>query len=731
MLRSHWSVVRTSLGTAAELKADEGLRQGDAMLRLRQKPQNIMILVLDGLRQDCVSFCPEQRLHDRYKLEPRPHTPTLDQLAERGTLFSQALTPATATGPAHAALLTSRYPAEHGIETPIPTPLSVGIPTLTSLLGHAGYHTVHALDFEECFARTGLNRGAKKIFHHDDARVIEHVISHRATSRSGLFLYAHFGDLHHPYLRTFDPNATPESHREAYRAHYSRLRRQFQVPDVDEGLRQAVAISRGQPFPAPRGPVRQVMDDFYTLRTAIQQEGNYFPTIFPLYQEAINRFDQGRLANFIQALNDAELLDDTLLIVTSGHGESNLGMNQFDHGLDLTDGAIRVPLLFSFPGVIHERYQLDAPVSLLDIMPTVLEMAGVNIDRMLLRGNSLTGSLVGRVELPSDRALYAEQWRAKMPEVDLGARDEPSRTLLVQRAMRTDRYKLVLQGPDLTGDEQVLHFVDQELDLRRFVDAVNHRYMGLGNPNPLEAWIRARQLSLDPEKTDILTELLLLTRSTLGKDRYPNLHARRLRSLLAERIQAHYREGTLNVAAMVQDFYEAWFLEFPSEATLQRLTVLVRHHCKDIEDVMEMFLQISTYQQRYHFFDLEMDPFEETNLFSEGLSVAQERDALAIEIMLMEVFLEGRGLMELREAARTPHATATTEISPGGSPIPPLTGAEEAVASPLPTGLAAEPLASDALPRPAGLPTTPSPTDQAPLAPTGGVTQPFPPSQGR
>lgn len=632
------------------------------MLRLRNRPQNIIILALDALRHDCVSYCTDQRLHDRYQLSPRPQTPTLERLAERGTLFTQACTTATATAPAHAAILTSRYPAEHGIETPVPSPLSVGIPTLTTLLGHAGYHTVHAVDFEECFARTGLNRGARKVFYHDDARVLEHLMRHRATSSQGLFLYVHFGDLHHPYLRSFDPQAITDDHREAYRTQYSRLRRQFQVPDLDDGLRQAVAVSRGAAFPAPRGPVRQVLDDFYTLRTAIQQEHHYFETIFPLYQEGINRFDQGRLARFVQALTDAELLDDTLLVVTSGHGEANLGLNQFDHGLDLSDGAIRVPLIFAFPGIIHERYQLDAPVSLLDIAPTVLEMAGVNIDRMLLRGTSLTGALVGRLELPSDRAIYAEQWRARQPELDVGERDMPSRTLLVQRAMRTDRYKLVLQGPDLTGDELVLNFIDQELNLTRFVEAVNHRYMGLGNPTPLESWIRARQLSLDTEKTDILSELLLLTRSTLGRERYPNLHARRLRSLLAERIQAHYREGELDVAGMLQDFYEAWFLDFPTDATLQRLTVLVRHHCKDIEDVMELFTQISPYQERYRFYDLELDPFEETNLFAAGLSVVQERDALAIEIMLMEVFLEGRGLAELREAARTPHATATTEL---------------------------------------------------------------------
>lgn len=621
------------------------------MLRLRNRPRNVIVMVLDALRHDCVGYCVDRRFQEKHAF-PEPHTPTLDGLAERGTLFGQAYTVATTTAPAHAALLTSRFPAENGIESSAPASLAVGIPTLTSLMAHAGYHTVHAVDFSECFAQSGLHRGTHHVFHHDDERVLSHLARHP----EGFFLYLHMGDLVAPYLRSFDAGQSDED-RLHYRQTYSALRERYHIPSLDAGLRQTMALGQHAPWPQARGPVRRVLDDFYALRSAIQLEGNYFPTLFPLYQEGINRFDQGRFARFIEGLSALELLDDTLLVVTSGHGTSHIGGNQFDCGLDVSDGSIHVPLFFVYPGVIHERHQLDAPVSLLDVMPTVLEMSGINIDRMPLRGLSLTGSLTGRKELATDRAIYTEHWRARLSD---GA--SPARQLLVQRSMRTDRYKLIVQGSDLVGDEKILNFIDQALDLPRFVTAVNQRFMGIANPHPLETWIRTRQLSLDTEKTDILTEVLLLARSTLGRERYQNLHVKRLRSLLAERIQHHYREGQLDVHAMVRDYYEAWFLDFPTESMLQRLTVLVRHHCKNIDDVVDLFLQLGTHHERYRFYDLEMDPFEEINLFNAGMTIAQERDALAIEIMLMEAFLEGRGLAELREAARTPHRTLTESV---------------------------------------------------------------------
>lgn len=617
------------------------------MALMAARPRNILLLVVDSLRHDSVGYARDRRFHEQNGLSVTPDTPTLDRLAREGTFCTQALTVSSTTASAHASLLTSRLPAETGIETWVPQALEPDLQTLSMAMAEAGYRTVHAVDFSALYQETELNRGAQHVLLHDDARLLELL----ASKREGIFLYMQLGDVHAPYLRSFEPTAD----RQPYRERYAWLRRRYGIPELDDGFRQAVADGLNRPWPGARGVTRWVMDDFATLKLAMQQEGEYFKTIFPLYQEGVNRFDRTRLARFLAGLEAHGLLEDTFLTITSGHGISTLGPNNFDHSQDLADGAIRVPLIFHYPGVIHERHVIDAPVTLLDVAPTLLDLAGVTKVHGPLRGYSLREALLGSHKLPNDRALYAEHWRTQpTPE------GQPGRQILAQRVMRTDRFKLILQGRDLMGDEQVLHLVDPHLDMKRFVDAVNHRFLGLEECSTLETFIRARQRNPDGEQVDILNEVLLLARSTFPKDRYQTQHKRRLRSLLAERIQHHYQQGGVDMISVAQDFYEAWFLEFPPPPVLQKIALMMRHHAKSVGEIFKLFESLGPPVDRYRFYDLEMDPSEQVNLCALGLSVPQERDCLAIEILLIENWLQGRGLADLRHGTHMPPPTIRT-----------------------------------------------------------------------
>jgi arylsulfatase A-like enzyme len=594
------------------------------------RPRNIILVVLDSLRHDGVGFSRDRRFHDRFGLPLDRRTPTLDRLAEGGTVFTRAYSTAACATAAHAALFTSRFPSEHRVETLFPTPLAPELPTLAGLLSDAGYHTIHAFDFEPHFVKSGLNRGAREVIFRNDRKVLE-ALSRRG---EGTFLFMHFGDIHLPYLRSFDEVSASKAYREAY----AELRRRYRLPGIDAGFRHAVAMARSDHAGRPRPMPRWVLDDFSTIKQAMQIEGQYFRDIFPYYQRGINAFDQGRLARFVAGLEAHGLLEDALLVVTADHGESNYSENHFEHGLDLSDGVLQVPLFVRYPGLARAGARIETPVSHLDIAPTVLDLAGVPLQPLTLRGISLREVLAGRGEVASDRGLYAENWRC---QTSPGSLEPGPRRLLAQRALRTDRYKLVIQGRDLEGDDSVLSLVDPNLDLERFVSAVDHRYLGLSNQQPLSSWLKAIRAKEVVGQTDVLTDILVLARNTLSRDRYKQQHLRRLRSFLADRIQQHWRGGTMDVTSVVRDLYEAFFLDFPTEAMLQKLSALVRHHCRAVEDIMSLFEHMGPARERYQLFDLETDPFEEINLFATGLSIAQERDALAMEIMLMEAFSQG------------------------------------------------------------------------------------------
>jgi sialic acid synthase SpsE len=68
----------------------------------------------------------------------------------------------------------------------------------------------------------------------------------------------------------------------------------------------------------------------------------------------------------------------------------------------------------------------------------------------------------------------------------------------------------------------------------------------------------------------------------------------------------------------VRDVYEAWFLDFPGHAVVQKLSALVRHNCRSLDDILSLFEQMGSARERYQLYDLEADPFEQNNLFRLG-----------------------------------------------------------------------------------------------------------------
>jgi arylsulfatase len=113
-----------------------------------------------------------------------------------------------------------------------------------------------------------------------------------------------------------------------------------------------------------------------------------------LYYAMIAQIDD-QFARLLQALEESGQKDNTLIIFTSDHGEA-LG----DHGLILKgcrfyEGLVRVPLIFSWPGVIKENIQANGLVELLDLSATILDFAGLEIPEYF-QGNSLRSILEGR-----------------------------------------------------------------------------------------------------------------------------------------------------------------------------------------------------------------------------------------------------------------------------------------------------------------------------------------------
>lgn len=317
--------------------------------RLDARP-NIVLVSLDTLRA---------RSLGAYGYA-RNTSPFLDSLAERGALFENAITASVTTSPAHMSLFTGLYPVRHGIREGLHRKAPHAI-TLAQHFRSAGYRTaaftengylVRRRGFGDGFAQYTENVGltlkapgeARRTFG-QARRWLE------AHADTPFFLFVHTYEVHSPY----DPEAP-----------YAELFR----GDGEPGAENAA--------------VRDARDR---------------------YDREIRIVDE-ELERLFGAIADAGIAESTIVVVTSDHGEEFAEHGGYQHGGAVYEESVRVPLVFVGPGRIPGPQRYAAPVSLVDIAPTLLELAGVPLPEGI-DGTSLASTLQ-RGDEPAAHTIVSE-----------------------------------------------------------------------------------------------------------------------------------------------------------------------------------------------------------------------------------------------------------------------------------------------------------------------------------
>lgn len=276
-------------------------------------------------------------------------TPTLDALAREGLLFRQAATTAPITLPAHASLLTGLYPRRHGVRHNGEFRLGAEHGTLAEDLGAAGYETAAFVSAFVLDARYGLDQG----FEHYDDRV------------------------------TAEPTAT------------------FPVGTVERPA--PVVTDAAIDWLQQRSPHRPFFAwVHYFDPHAPYQAPRPFAGGATAYDDEIAFVDHhlGRLLAGLAALGAQQR---TLVVVVGDHGEGLGEHGEATHAFFVYDSVMRVPLIVSQPGVLDPA-EIAAPVSIVDLVPTLLDLLGVAARERATDGVSLARSIPGlerAVELES------------------------------------------------------------------------------------------------------------------------------------------------------------------------------------------------------------------------------------------------------------------------------------------------------------------------------------------
>ena len=368
-----WALARGSSCTVRPAAAPgANSRAGVASAATGARP-NVLVISLDTTRAD----------HTSAYDHARPTTPRLAGLLPTSVRFDAAYAAMATTMPSHSTLFTSLYPRSHGV-TKNGLVLADGAETLAGALARDGWRTAGVVSSYVLHRKFGASQGfadwddefgekpCKMLGKNWEGRDLDESFCRRGSETRDraiawldghgyldpakrpaepFFLFVHVFDAHNPYV----------------------------PPAEDAAL-----------FPPPGD-----------APTDLERE-------IAAYDGEIHYAD-ARMGELLDRLQSAGLLDDTLLVVLGDHGEGLMQHGWMNHGMMIYEEAVHVPLILRWPGHLPGGRTIAAPVGLVDVAPTMLDLLGVRDELPGRQGRSLAAGLVGGGTLDPETPVFLQR----------------------------------------------------------------------------------------------------------------------------------------------------------------------------------------------------------------------------------------------------------------------------------------------------------------------------------
>jgi len=329
-------------------------------LRGEVRGANVVICVIDAARAD----------HVGYYGYLRDTTPNIDRLARESVVFREHFAEYPSTKPSTASLLTGQHSDTHLAYGNRELP--EGTFTLAKGLERAGLRTVMFSSNPNASPATGLGRDFREVFDQSEVEPLVEgweqftnpkpllTLIRRWLDRNNnrrFFAYVHFDPPHQPYLQ-------PE---------------------------EMTKLFAGQKPPNFRpGRFEFPVGDREMLRTCARPP---LPEWINLY-DANLRFGDWAVGELERALREAGVLQRTLLVITSDHGEAFGEHGYLWHERGVYDELVHIPLLIRFPGGV-EAGEVKALTETVDVLPTVLDLLAAPYPEKEVQGKSLAPLIAG------------------------------------------------------------------------------------------------------------------------------------------------------------------------------------------------------------------------------------------------------------------------------------------------------------------------------------------------
>lgn len=393
---------------------------------------SIVLVSLDTLRADHLSVYGYQR----------ETSPVLDRFASEAIRFEEALAQAPGTLTSHLSLFTSLYPPQFGItrrdgrnwnQAVTTLRLRDSVVTLAEILREHGYRTIAFTDGGAVSPRYGFDQGfelyrviprlvgkGKRLRIHSSIAELDGLLGKHENDEQPFFLFIHTYHIHSPYQSP---------------------------PPFDRYFTSISSLALGGQRQFLINPARNKRAEAHA------------DLVRGFYDNGIRATDDS-LRDLFDLLRRRGLYESSVIVVLSDHGEEFLDHGGFGHGGRLHQEHLLVPLLIRLPGGRRGGTVLPGPVGLVDVAPTLIELAGLEVPDQF-RGRSLKRLLEGTDAGTwlAERRLYSD-----IPNVRSGL-----------RSLRRGRWKLI-ESPW----EQRVELYDLEVDPEETVNLAEDRTEILG-----------------------------------------------------------------------------------------------------------------------------------------------------------------------------------------------------------------------------------------------------------
>ena len=391
--------------------------------------RNVLLISLDTLRAD----------HLGVYGYPRDTSPELDAFAKQAVVFERALAPAPNTPPSQMAMMTSLYPGRHGFTGNGDT-LAAGVETLALLLSRAGLQTAGFADGGYLRAFFGFDRGFDL---YDDegggfAAILPKALAWlEEHDDRPFFLFLHTYDIHAPYVS----------------------------PPPYQGM------FHEEPYTGDLEPTVERIDTIWREKIALSPED--MQHLVDSYDEGI-RYTDAQLGMLLRQLEERGRLEDTLVVVTSDHGEEFGEHGSVHHWQLYFQPNLRIPLIVRPPGDSTGALRVAEQAELIDVLPTILDLVGAEP----------LAAAQGRSLVP---AMEAARSGERLPRRDAFARAAfawwPDPRNLPLRSLVLDDHQLLF-NEELAGWDQPYHLAadpmaQRDLAAREPERVVRLRALGL------------------------------------------------------------------------------------------------------------------------------------------------------------------------------------------------------------------------------------------------------------